>query len=80
MVGTHERVLQRAMGIYEAVRRDEDRQVESTEISSTDVESSLLNSSRSDGNPKGGVGNSSKGRLVSLDVFRGLTVAVFLFS
>ena len=68
------------MGMYEAVRSNEDRRVRdanASQIPSSDVESSLLDSSGSDGR-KGDGGNSSKGRLVSLDVFRGLTVGVIL--
>eukprot|EP00261_Vitis_vinifera_P025073 XP_010657682.1 PREDICTED: heparan-alpha-glucosaminide N-acetyltransferase isoform X2 [Vitis vinifera] len=67
------------MGMYETVRRDEDPLVldaNTPENLSADVESSLLNSPRSDGSGRGG-GNASKRRLVSLDVFRGLTVAIF---
>ena len=72
---------ERDMGMYETVRRDEDPLVldaNTPENLSADVESSLLNSPRSDGSGRGG-GNASKRRLVSLDVFRGLTVAVMLF-
>ncbi|RVW26423.1 Heparan-alpha-glucosaminide N-acetyltransferase [Vitis vinifera] len=68
------------MGMYETVRRDEDPLVldaNTPENLSADVESSLLNSPRSDGSGRGG-GNASKRRLVSLDVFRGLTVAIMI--